>query len=129
MHIEKYFLNTCSSGHDYILEMWNIYLKPLSFVRFSRRTLTTNNNSIIDNIIKRLSIDFKNEFNQLQNNENENSIDRIQYLKTTLHTMNIRDKILQDIDETKKLSNGKKNNIPCPLSTEPHQNFPGSSLG
>lgn len=96
----------CSLEHDYILEMWNRCLKHVSFVRFSRRTLTTNKNLIINNIIKHLSKDYKNEFNQLQNNENENSIERIQYLKTTIQTMNIRDKILQDIDETNKLSNG-----------------------
>jgi len=84
--------------------MWNIYLKRLSFIMFSRRTLTTNNNSIIDNIIKRLSINYKKELDQLQITENE---DRIQYLKTILQTMKIRENILQDINETKKLSNGK----------------------
>jgi len=88
--------------------MWNICLRRLSFVIFSRRTLSTNNNNlIIDNVIKHLSINYKNELDQLQINENENSIERIQYLKTTLQTMKIREKILQDIDETKKLSNGK----------------------
>jgi len=84
--------------------MWNMYLKPLSFVIFSRRTLTTNNNSIIDNVIKRLSINYKKELDQLQINENE---DRSQYLKTILQTMKKREKILQDINETNKLSNGK----------------------
>jgi hypothetical protein len=84
--------------------MWNIYLKRLSFIMFSRRTLTTNNNSIIDNIIKCLSINYKKELDRLQITENE---DRIQYLKTILQTMKIRENILQDINETKKLSNGK----------------------
>jgi hypothetical protein len=87
--------------------MWNISLKRLSFVIFSRRTLTTNNNSIIDNVIKRLSINYKKELDQLRNNENDNSIDRIKYLQTILQTMKIRDKILQDIHETNKLSKGK----------------------
>ena len=39
---------------------------------------------------------------------NENNMERIQYLKTTLQTMTKRDKILQDINETNKLSNGSK---------------------
>jgi hypothetical protein len=85
--------------------MWNICLKRLSFVIISRRTLTTNNNTIIDNVIKHLSINYKKEFDQLQ--LNENSMERIQYLKTTLQSMNKREKILQDINETNKLSHGK----------------------
>ncbi|CAF1029609.1 unnamed protein product [Rotaria sordida] len=89
--------------------MWNIYLKRLSFIIFSRRTLTTtnnnNNNIIIDNIIKRLTINYKKELDQLQINENENTIERIQYLKKILQTMKLREKLLQDIDETKTLSN------------------------
>jgi hypothetical protein len=87
--------------------MWNICLKRLSYVIFSRRTLTTNNNSIIDNAIKYLSINYKKEFDQLE--LNENSMERMHYLKTTLQTMNKREKILQDINETKKLSHGNKN--------------------
>lgn len=85
--------------------MWNLCLKRISFVIFSRRTLTTNS-LIIDNIIKRLSINYKKELDQLQVNENENVIERIQYLKTAVKTMKLREKILQDIDETNKLSNG-----------------------
>ncbi|CAF1329319.1 unnamed protein product [Adineta steineri] len=83
--------------------MWNICLKRLSFVIFSRRTLSTNNNTIIDNVIKNLSLNYTKEFDQLKTNEN--SIERIQYLKTILQTMKKRDKILQDIHETNKLSN------------------------
>jgi hypothetical protein len=74
---------------------------------YSRRRLSTNNHSIIDNVIKSLAINYRNEFDQLQNNENENSMDRIQYLKMVLQAMKIREKLLQDIDETTKLSNGK----------------------
>ncbi len=91
--------------------MWAICLKRLSFVIFSRRTLTTNNNSIIDNVIQRLTRNYKIDFEQLQNNENENSMERIQYLKTTLQTMKKREQILQDIEETKKLSNGKATSV------------------
>ena len=84
--------------------MWNICLKRLSYVICSRRTLTTNNNSIIDNAIKYLSINYKKELDQLE--LNENSMERMHYLKTTLQTMNKREKILQDINETNKLSHG-----------------------
>jgi len=87
--------------------MWHICLKRLSLVLYSRRRLSTNNHSIIDNVIKSLAINYRNEFDQLQNNENENSMDRIQYLKIVLQAMKIREKLLQDIDETIKLSNGK----------------------
>ncbi|CAF1266472.1 unnamed protein product [Adineta steineri] len=87
--------------------MWNICLKRLSFVIFSRRTLSTNNNTIIDNVIKNLSLNYTKEFDQLKTNEN--SIERIQYLKTILQTMKKRDKILQDIHETNKLSNESNN--------------------
>ncbi|CAF5095693.1 unnamed protein product [Rotaria magnacalcarata] len=87
--------------------MWNICLKRLSFMIFSRRTLATNNNSIMKNVIERLSINYKKELDQLKINENDSPIERIQYLKTILQTMKFREKILQDIDETQKLSNGK----------------------
>ncbi|CAF3225886.1 unnamed protein product [Rotaria socialis] len=85
--------------------MWNICLKRLSFMIFSRRTLATNKNSIMENVIERLSMNYKKELDQLKINENDSPIERIQYLKTILQTMKFREKILQDIDETQKLSN------------------------
>lgn len=70
----------------------------------SRRRLST----IIDNVIKNLAINYRKEFDQLKNNNiNENSMDRIQYLKMVLQIMKQRDKLLHDINETIKLSNGK----------------------
>ena len=89
--------------------MWNIYLKRLSFLIFYRRTLTTNTNSVINKIIKNLSINYKKELEQLQINEHASSIERIHYLKTILQKMILHEKILQDIDETNKLSNGNNN--------------------
>jgi hypothetical protein len=61
----------------------------------------------MENVIKRLSINYKKELDQLKINEHDSPIERIQYLKTILQTMKFREKILQDIDETQKLSNGK----------------------
>lgn len=92
--------------------MLNICLKRLSFIILSRRTITTNdNNSTINNVIKRLTMNYRKELDQLSVNENESTIERIQYLKTILKSMNLREKILQDISETEKFSNGKINLI------------------
>jgi hypothetical protein len=68
---------------------------------YSQRRLST----IIDNVINNLSINYRKEFEQLK--ANDNSIERIEYLKMVLKSIKQRDNILHDIDETIKLSNGK----------------------
>ena len=66
----------------------------------NQRRLST----IIDNAIKNLTINYRKEFEQLKSNEN--SFERIEYLKMVLKTIKQRENILRDIDETIKLSNG-----------------------
>ena len=91
--------------------MWNLCLKRLSVVILSRRASSTGANSIIANAIKHLAVDYRKELDQLQRNESESVPERIQYLRTTLQTMTKRDRILQDIDETKKLSDGNTTSV------------------
>lgn len=83
-------------------------MKRFSVMLVCQRTSTTSRNSIINNAIKHLAINYRKEFDQLQKHENENSFERIQYLKTLLQMMTKREHILQDINETTKLSNGNQ---------------------
>ena len=84
---------------------WTLCLRRVSLVQVCRRTLATNVN--IDHVIQRISNNYKTELQQLQEGENETSMERMKYLQTTLKSMNLREKVLQDLQETNKLSHGK----------------------
>lgn len=65
---------------------------------------------MLDDVIENLSKNFRQELEELHTNENDElSIDRMQYLKNALQAMQRRDKVRQDIDETEKLSTGNRN--------------------
>ena len=85
--------------------LWNLCLRRVSLIQLSRRTLATN--ATLDTVIQRLSNNYKTELTQLQKNENETSMERIKYLQSTLKSMTLREKVLQDFQETNKLSHGK----------------------
>ena len=68
--------------------------------------LTTNSRSMIDDMMKNLTINFRKELERYQTHEHDISMDRIQYLKSTLQAMQRREQLLEDIDQTNKLLNG-----------------------
>lgn len=94
--------------------MWSIVFKRLPLVTCARRNTSSSSLSlpILDDTIKNLSKNFRKELEELQTKENDDlSIDRIQYLRNTLQVMQKREKLIQDMDETKKLSTGKTNRL------------------
>ena len=91
--------------------MWSIVFKRLPLVTCARRNFTSPSLSIVDDVIQNLSKNFRKELEELQTKEDDLPMDRIQYLKSTLQAMQRRVKLLQDIDETKKLSTGNTNRM------------------
>lgn len=84
--------------------MWSIVFKRLPLVTCPKRNFASSSLSIVDDVLRNLRKTFRKELE-----EDDLSIDRIQYLKSTLQAMEKREKLLEDIDETKKLSTGNTN--------------------
>ena len=67
---------------------------------------------MLDDVIRNLSKNFRKELEELQTKEIDDlSVDRMQYLKSVLPAMQRREKLLQDMDETKKLSTGNTDRL------------------
>ena len=90
--------------------MWKLCFERLPFVRIVCRTSSTNHHvqSVIDKAIQRLTVNYQHELEACRQNEETSSSERMQYLKFTLTTMAQREKILRDIDETQRLSQGRQ---------------------
>ena len=89
-----------------------IIKKLFSPIRQSQyRFVTTVSNINLDEIIKNLYKNYKNEFDELTKREqttlNDNQINRLAFLKSTIRSMKRRDELVNDINETQKLFNGK----------------------
>lgn len=57
--------------------------------------------------MKELLGNYRKEYEQIQTAESEDAMERRGYLKAILQLMNKREKFMRDIDETRKLSQGK----------------------
>lgn len=68
-----------------------------------RRSVGTNvNQSSFEQILQHLSKTYRNELENL----NENQIERNRYLKSTLNLFDQREKLVNDLNETRQLSRG-----------------------
>ena len=65
----------------------------------------------VEQAIQRLSSHYRTEFEQIEKNEQFDSTERVQHVRSVLKKLEKRDNLVKDLLETKHLGEGKSNGI------------------